>query len=53
MQQLLVSEVQLPQVSVSLSGVTRVSTGLVYPQPGQIGIGGQYQTSQPIPQQPW
>jgi len=53
MKQPLVSGVQLPQVSVPLSGVTQVSTGLFYPQPGQIGIGGHYQTSQSIPQQPW
>ena len=52
MQQLLVSRVQLPQVSVPLSGVTQVATGLLYPQPGQIGVGGKYQTSQLIPQQP-
>lgn len=30
MQQPLVSGVQLPQVSVPLSGVTQVATGLVY-----------------------
>lgn len=36
-----------------LFGVTQVAIGLFYPQPGQIGIRGQYQTSQLIPQQPW
>lgn len=53
MQQPLVSGVQLPQVNVPLFGVTQVATSLVYSQLGQTSVRGQYQTSQPIPQQPW